>query len=255
MASDPERPWEKGFLEPVGPLSAEQIEQACEAAFANAVDLLEEADLLRANERCARAYFLAHIACEELGKLPILTTAAVSHHVGHDVDWKRIDGVLRDHAAKIKQVLFMDSIVGDEGLAEGAAAYEADVARMRAYTDTKNASLYSFRFEGQFARPLQAFSCDFYDSFRPLAEGRRNAFESMYLKPLRESGGLRAFLERMDAPRFQEVMAAVTGEEGRYAFEAYHETGDESYIRALFDRLLGNGSPADGRGDDQDESA
>jgi hypothetical protein len=117
-----ERPWEKGFLEPVGPLTPEQIEDACEAAFANAVDLLEEADLLRANDRCARAYFLAHIACEELGKLPILTTAAVSQHIGHDVDWKRIDRVLRDHAGKIKQVLFMDSIVGGQGLAQGKAA-------------------------------------------------------------------------------------------------------------------------------------
>jgi AbiV family abortive infection protein len=111
-------------------------------------------------------------ACEELGKLPILTTAAASQHIGHDVDWKRIDRVLRDHAEKIKKVLFMDSIVGGEGLAAGAAAYEADVARMRAYTDTKNASLYSFPSERQFARPLDAFPCEFYDSFRPLAEGR-----------------------------------------------------------------------------------
>jgi AbiV family abortive infection protein len=60
-------------------------------AFAKAVDLLEEADILRSNERCARAYFLTHIACEELGKLPILTTTAVAQKLGHDVDWRRID--------------------------------------------------------------------------------------------------------------------------------------------------------------------
>lgn len=245
VATDHDRPWEEGFLEPLGPLTPEQIEQACEAALANAGDLLEEADMLRANNRCARAYFLAHIACEELGKLPILTTAAVSQHIGHDVDWKRIDRVLRDHAEKIKKVLFMDSIVGDEGLAAGAATYEADVARMRAYTDTKNASLYSFPSEGKFARPLEAFPCEFFDSFRPLAESRRNAFESMYLKPLRELGGLRPFLERMNAPHFQEIIAAVTGEEGRRAFEAYQETGDESHIRALFDRLLGDAVAAE----------
>lgn len=252
MASDEPRPWEKGFLESLGELTAEQIEQACEAALANAVDLLEEADILRASDRCARAYFLAHIACEELGKLPILTTAAVSQHIGHDVDWKRIARVLRDHAEKINHVLFMDSIVGDEGLAAGKAAYEADIARMRAYTDTKNASLYSFPFEGQFARPLEAFPCAFYDSFRPLAEGRRNAFESMYLTPVRESGGLRAFLERMDTPRFQALIAALTGDEGRQAFEAYEATGDEAPLRALFDRLLGEELEA-ARRDDADD--
>jgi AbiV family abortive infection protein len=107
-----ERPWERGFLEPATELTPQRIEQACEAAFANAADLLDEAEILRANARCSRAYFLAHIACEELGKLPILTTAAVAQHLGHDVDWRRIDRVLRDHASKIKQVLFMDSIVG-----------------------------------------------------------------------------------------------------------------------------------------------
>jgi hypothetical protein len=32
----------KGFLETVGPLTPDQIENACEAAFANAVDLLED---------------------------------------------------------------------------------------------------------------------------------------------------------------------------------------------------------------------
>lgn len=245
MPDDQERSLEEGFLEPLGPLTPEQIEQACEAALANAVDLLEEGDLLRANNRCARAYFLAHIACEELGKLPILTTAAVSQHIGHDVDWKRIDRVLRDHAEKIKKVLFMDSIVGGEGLAAGAAAYEADVARMRVYTDAKNASLYSFPIEGQFARPLDAFPCEFYDSFRPLAEGRRNAFEAMYLKPLRDLGGLRAFLERMDQPHFRDLMTAVTGEEGRQAFDADQQTGDESHIRALFDRLLGDAAAAE----------
>jgi hypothetical protein len=52
----------RGFLESVDSLDADQIEQACEAAFANAVDLLEEAELLRANDHCARAYFLALIA-------------------------------------------------------------------------------------------------------------------------------------------------------------------------------------------------
>jgi AbiV family abortive infection protein len=132
-----EEEWGRGFLESVDALDADQIEQACETAYANARDLLEEADLLRAKDRCARAYFLAHIACEELGKLPILTTVAVSQQLGHEVDWVRIDRVLRSHGGKIKQVLFMDSIVGQEGLERGKESYEADLKRMRGYTDMK----------------------------------------------------------------------------------------------------------------------
>ena len=234
----PAHHWEQGFLDPVAELTSEQIEEACEAAFGNAVDLLDEADILRSNERCARAYFLTHIACEELGKLPILTTAAVAHRLGHDVDWRRIDRVLRSHSSKIKQVLFIDSIVGGQGLAEGKAAYEADLKRMRLYIDMKNASLYSFAVEGRFGRPLEAIPCEIYDSFRALAEGRRRTVESMYLTPMRRAGGLPAFLEGVASPRFKAIMEALTGDAGREAFELYEATKDESKIRALLDRLI-----------------
>jgi AbiV family abortive infection protein len=198
---------------------------------------LQEADILRAHERCARAYFLTHIACEELGKLPILTTAAVAQHLGHEVNWRRIDRVLRDHAGKVKQVLFMDSLVGEAGVAEGAAAYEADVKRMRTYMDAKNASLYSFLTEGTFQRPLEAIRCELCDSFRSLAEGRRRAFEAMYLAPVRAAGGLTTFLERVNPERMQAIFTALTGESGRAALEAYEATKDESKLRDLIARL------------------
>jgi AbiV family abortive infection protein len=229
---------EDGLLEPIGELSDDQIGAACEAAHQNAVDLLEEADILRSQDRCARAYFLAHIACEEVGKLPILITAAVSRKMGHEVDWVRIDRVLRSHEGKIKQVLFMDSIVGQKGLKEGKAEYEADLRRLRGYTDLKNAALYSFYFDGQFLVPEENCLPAFYDSFRPLARGRVEAFEGMYLTPIRESGGLSEFLNRPGFQRSSEFMELLTGPKAEAAFEKYRETGDESAIRALMNDFL-----------------
>ncbi len=236
---------ESGFLDQIGNLTHEQTQQACEAALANAKDLLAEADILRSKERCARAYFLAHIACEELGKIPILITAAVSERTGYPVDWGRIDRVLRSHTGKIGQVLFMDSIVGDKGLAQGEAEYQNDLKRMRSYTDAKNASLYSFFAGGQFVRPLDAFNCEFFDGFRPLAHGRLEAFEGMYVAPVRRAGGVEGFLEKATSPAIRSFIEILTGAEGRQAFELYKETGDENQIRALFDRLIsdfGNGA-------------
>lgn len=61
---------------------------------------------------------------------------------------------------------FRRLIAAPEAGAYVVDARKPDVARMRAYTDAKNASLYSFPFEGQFARPLEAFLCEFYDAFR-----------------------------------------------------------------------------------------
>jgi hypothetical protein len=106
------------------------------------------------------------------------------------VDWAKIDRALRRHDRKIKQVLFMDSIVGLEGIRSGEEAYEADLKRLRGYIDMKNASLYSFYAEREFLRPQVEFPCDSYDAFRPVAEGRFRAFEGMYVRLCGQAGGL-----------------------------------------------------------------
>jgi AbiV family abortive infection protein len=199
--------------------------------------LLEEADTLRSHERCARAYYLAHIACEELGKLPILAALAVSVWMETEVDWKKIDGVLRSHASKIKQVLFMDSLQGQQGLREGAEAYEDDVRRLRAYTDMKNASLYSFHSDGRFLQPNDVMSCEVFDRLRRLAEGRREAFAG-YMQPMRGAGGMEAFLKGAWVARANDFIERLLGDEGRAAFREYERSGDESATRSLYDRLL-----------------
>jgi AbiV family abortive infection protein len=247
MTSDP---LPAGFLEPIGKLTPTQVEQAAEMAVANARELLAEADLLRAKGSAARAFFLAHIACEEVGKLPILITAAVSDEMGIGVDWNRIDRVLRSHTAKIKQVLFMDSIVAGQDLATGTAEYDADLKRMRTYTDMKNASLYSSLVDGNFRRPNELISGEFFDTFRPLAHGRVDALEAMYLRPVRAGGGLPAMLARMKGRGIDRVMDVLAGPETRAVFQRAKATGDESEARAwltgLIDSLV--------RGDLADES-
>lgn len=229
---------EGGFLDAVNELTLAQIEEACEAAFDNASALLEEADVLRSHEMCARAYYLAHIACEELGKLPILTALAVSVWMEAGVDWSRIDGALRSHSSKIKQVLFMDSLQNKSSFREGADEYEMDVKRLRSYTDIKNASLYSFLSDGRFLRPSDVMACEIFDSLRHLADGRLRAFEGSYLKPMRRAGGLQAFLSGAWVARANDLMERLLGDEGRAAYEEYERTGDESAIRTLFDHLL-----------------
>jgi hypothetical protein len=154
------------------------------------------------------------------------------------VDWKKIDGVLRSHASKIKQVLFMDSLQGQPGLREGKAAYEAHVRRLRAYTDIKNASLYSFHSDGRFLQPNDVMSCEVFDRFRRLAEGRLETFAG-FMQPLRGAGGIEAFFKGAWVARANDIMERLLGDEGRAAFQEYERSGDESAIRSLFDRLLG----------------
>jgi AbiV family abortive infection protein len=236
--------FEEGFLESINQLDLDQLQEALEAAYGNAVALLEEADILRRHERCARAYFLAHIACEELGKLPMLLVTSTSVWLGMAVDWGRLDRALRSHGSKIKQVLFMDSLQGGRGLEEGTRAYEDDIQRMRAYTDMKNASLYSFHTQGHFGEPNEQIPCEMFDSLRRLAEGRRRAFEG-YMQPVWAEGGLRGFYSGQWVARANDLLEALLGDKGRAAFEEARSTGDDSSFRAIADGLLPGEAPGD----------
>ena len=229
---------DEGFLQPIEGLSTAQIGDACEAAFANAGELLDEAKILRRGERCARAYFLAHIACEELGKLPILLALAASQQYGSPVDWKKIDRVLRSHASKTKQVLFMDSLFGEGGFAAGEKSFEEDLKRLRTYTDMKNASLYSFYLDGAFHLPSAVMTCEFVDTFLGLAQSRLNAFDAMYMRPIRAVGGLDVMFDKY-RERVAEFVAWLTSAEGRNALDR-SQNDDERVQQALLERLLGS---------------
>lgn len=58
-----------------GPLSDNQVAWAMHLCFLNAKDLLEESKLLRRNRKYARAFALAVLALEELGRIPIFLSS------------------------------------------------------------------------------------------------------------------------------------------------------------------------------------
>lgn len=71
----------------------------------NASSLLEEAELLFQNNRTARAYSLAYMACEECGKLSILVGAATRIILNEPIDWKIFWKRFRSHSSKASQFL------------------------------------------------------------------------------------------------------------------------------------------------------
>jgi AbiV family abortive infection protein len=62
-------------------LSVEELLDGYREALANAGELLDEAELLLENEHYARAYFLAHIACEEMAKSPMFYRVACERSI------------------------------------------------------------------------------------------------------------------------------------------------------------------------------
>lgn len=101
--------------------------------------MLDEADILHEQLRFARAYFLGHIAGEELAKLDLLVSMAVGVARGYKLDWGKFDESFRSHRQKIK-LLFGDALqVEAKGEVE---RLEKLLSVLPALNDYKNYALY-----------------------------------------------------------------------------------------------------------------
>ena len=75
----------------MNPISINEIEDVRVKILDNARELLEDAELLLSHERFTRAYSLAHLASEEMTKLPMVCGVAISILRGEEVDWSKFD--------------------------------------------------------------------------------------------------------------------------------------------------------------------
>jgi len=83
-------------------LSIEQLIQLRLLAFENAESLHKEARLLFEHGFFARAYFLAHCAIEELGKLQIVIGIITALESKRPIDWDTVRRSFCDHEQKIE---------------------------------------------------------------------------------------------------------------------------------------------------------
>jgi AbiV family abortive infection protein len=134
-------------------LTLKQLDAGVDAAFANAISLIEEAKLLFQSGFHARAYTLAHIAREELAKVTMLYTTGLRLLAEHPVDWGKLHKRLRDHKSKLASDALM-SFVSTPG-----AADNLDLDKMAGGSTTrnewKNESLYIAFKDQQFKAPSE----------------------------------------------------------------------------------------------------
>lgn len=106
----------------------------------NASDLIKESKLLNDNSMFARSSYLAQIACEELAKAIIISTAAVNSRKGMTVNYKRFYQRIRDHKAKNDLILGLLTTLQSKNP-------EIDLKDMRPFSvelnNYKNATLYA----------------------------------------------------------------------------------------------------------------
>ena len=158
-------------------LTIAEIDNLRALAFENACELIEEAELLFAHERYARSYTLAHLASEELAKLPTLALAAMDLTHGISVDWKKLDEQLRSHNSKLRGLLFLDFLGTEiDPNAKEISLPGKTVSRVELFNDLKNASLYSGVYLDSFYKPSAVFRQELALESLTAARNRRTTF-------------------------------------------------------------------------------
>ena len=80
----------------------------------NSRELIEDAEVLLKENRFPRAFSLAHLACEEMAKLPMLARPSAEIIIGENVDWSKLNIRMRNHQYKILGILMNDFLVNPE---------------------------------------------------------------------------------------------------------------------------------------------
>ncbi len=142
-------------------LSIKELNTLRLAIFLNAESLHKEAKLLYENGHYARSFLLAHFACEELGKLPIIVGALGQLAKNEKVDWKKVMRRFRDHKTKVDSDDFHHYVFGiDLDLVNDADLkwLEAANAVSAERVQHKNHSTYVDIRESKIIAPLDAVS-------------------------------------------------------------------------------------------------
>jgi AbiV family abortive infection protein len=165
-------------------LSVDELLKGCRDALENARELLDEADLLLENEHHARAYFLAHIACEEMAKAPMFYRTACELALDLSPDWRKLDRRLRDHKAKIRNVLMMDYFESEVRPDNSdVRKLEEDLAQVPLHNQAKNESLYVGLTEDGFVGPSTRFDRHGAETLVRLARTRLQVFDVRFPTP------------------------------------------------------------------------
>lgn len=152
-------------------------------AYENACELLEDAKILFSAKRYPRAYVLAHLATEELAKLPIIYGTRVRLHEKEKIDWKEFKFRLSNHQAKLRSIALFDYMNDDLDLTTNrdVERYNRQLEFVKNFDLIKNLGLYSGYHENTPFKPSEQFFEDNAKGMINLTQGRVLALNSRWV--------------------------------------------------------------------------
>ncbi|MDA1657929.1 AbiV family abortive infection protein [Bacillus cereus group sp. TH150LC] len=181
-------------------LKIEQLQTAYTKIFDNARELINESTLLFENGSKTRAFTLAHLACEELAKLPIVYYTATKVYFKKPVDWKKFKNRFQDHKEKIRMLISLILIINEQTINDEKVELIEEFVKVA--NDLKNQSLYTGFYDNKFQQPCECVSDESVDFSRELATTALNFFTAKeYYKP----NGILNSLKATSVERFEQL--------------------------------------------------
>ncbi|EKF9566616.1 AbiV family abortive infection protein [Vibrio cholerae] len=162
--------------------SDKQLREMSKKAYDNACELIEDAKILLSNSRYPRAYVLAHLATEEIAKLPIIFGVRVRLKNKDNIDWKHFKSRLNGHQSKLKSIALFDYMNDHVDLINNTDLdlYKRQLSHVKKYDDLKNIGLYSGIYENQVYKPSEQINPALAKAMLQLSLGRLRCLESRW---------------------------------------------------------------------------
>lgn len=197
-------------------MSLKESNEVMTKILENAEQLVEEASLLLDNNRFARAYTLAHLACEETAKIPMVTNAVCSSILNDDMDWKKFYNRMRSHNEKITGFMVTNTFFNidiDEGIRDIIENYEnVDFSNVKNLNNLKNNSIYAGFINNKFYKPSEIITEDIATkqvktAFNLLKFHKENLDQIQNnLKAIKEDSKFREFFKRVNDEKQMEFI-------------------------------------------------
>lgn len=163
--------------------SDNELKQLSEKAFQNACELLDESLLLFNGKHFSRAYVLAHLASEELAKVPIIYGTRVRLKDREEINWRHFKKRLTGHQAKLRSIALFDYMNDETDLIRNTDVerYDNQLDFIKKYDLLKNMGLYSGYHENTVFKPSEQFNSEIAEFMINLTKGRLACLKARWI--------------------------------------------------------------------------
>ena len=187
-------------------VAKENILNGIRKSYDNAGELIDEAEILRDNQKWPRAYSLCQLAVEEFGKAHLLFQLLIDRYIDAEIDYREINRIFYKHQLKtslsneglIARLTMFQEFSGTDSLNNFIENIQESNNQVRRLDKLKNESLYVSIISNDFQSPNEIISQKDFENIYSTALLRQLVFQ---------------FLSRISEKELREVVKMLKEQE------------------------------------------